>query len=54
MNQPDTRLRAKRPLVMWSTVTDCLAATMGCVEGTCPVATTIEYSVSAPSPAAQV
>ncbi|MND08485.1 hypothetical protein D3C83_311070 [compost metagenome] len=41
-NQPDTRFNARRPLEMWSMVTLCLAATIGCSAGTCAVATIIE------------
>ena len=45
-NQPITRLRAKRPLEMWSMVVACFAATMGCTVGTCEVAAIMMFLVA--------
>ena len=39
-NQPQTMLRAKRPLLMWSTVVACFAAMIGWTVGTCEVVRT--------------
>ena len=52
--QPQTTLIPKRPWPIWSTVAICLAATTGCISGTCTVAKTLMRFVAASRPAAQV
>src|SRR5215211_3454273 len=47
-------LRVKRPPLTWSIVAPCLAASTGCIVGTCEVAKTLENLVDALTADAQV
>ena len=54
LNQPATRLSAKRPPEIWSTVAPILAAATGWTSGAWTVEKTVACAVSAAMPAAQV